>query len=229
MLPSTQSAEHGGCVIVIRSAFPESRRRARHRCRPPARDNRLRQCCHCLGFGNGNRQHVFRRCQRVVDRLRHAAHDHREVIDQLTQQARVVAEIPRRARDSVQLSDIVAPLSMYDSRNRPTVETGASIRTPCTEISIPLSPPVEREPDSGRSAAPAVRSSSCRSSEANRCCSLPRNASRPFSTPDRIYTVSGNAHVAAIARQLPEVPESQSARRTRLCVALATPLPWPHS
>lgn len=30
----------------------------------------------------------------------------------------------------------------------------------------------------------------------------------PFSTPDRIYTVSGRTHLAAIARQLPEIPES---------------------
>jgi mannose-1-phosphate guanylyltransferase len=30
----------------------------------------------------------------------------------------------------------------------------------------------------------------------------------PFSPPDRIYTVYGSAHVAAIARQLPELPES---------------------
>jgi mannose-1-phosphate guanylyltransferase len=30
----------------------------------------------------------------------------------------------------------------------------------------------------------------------------------PFSPPDRIYTVSGSAHLAAIARQLPQLPES---------------------
>jgi mannose-1-phosphate guanylyltransferase len=30
----------------------------------------------------------------------------------------------------------------------------------------------------------------------------------PFSPPERIYTVSGKAHVAAIARQLPELPEA---------------------
>ena len=30
----------------------------------------------------------------------------------------------------------------------------------------------------------------------------------PFSPPERIYTVSGKAHLAAIARQLPEIPES---------------------
>lgn len=31
----------------------------------------------------------------------------------------------------------------------------------------------------------------------------------PFSPPQRIYTVSGSAHVAAIARQLPDIPEAQ--------------------
>ncbi|MEZ4532753.1 MAG: sugar phosphate nucleotidyltransferase [Thermomicrobiales bacterium] len=30
----------------------------------------------------------------------------------------------------------------------------------------------------------------------------------PFSPPDRIFTVSGSAHLAAIARQLPDIPES---------------------
>jgi mannose-1-phosphate guanylyltransferase len=29
----------------------------------------------------------------------------------------------------------------------------------------------------------------------------------PFSSPDQIYTVSGRAHLAAIARQLPEIPD----------------------
>lgn len=48
----------------------------------------------------------------------------------------------------------------------------------------------------------------------------------PFSTPDRIYTVSGKAHVAAIARQLPELPEANlivepAMRGTGNAIALA--------
>ena len=48
----------------------------------------------------------------------------------------------------------------------------------------------------------------------------------PFSTPDRIYTVSGTAHVAAIARQLPELPEGNlivepAMRGTGSAIALA--------
>ncbi len=48
----------------------------------------------------------------------------------------------------------------------------------------------------------------------------------PFSSVDRIYTVSGAAHLAAIARQLPEIPESNllvepSMRGTGNAIALA--------
>jgi mannose-1-phosphate guanylyltransferase len=48
----------------------------------------------------------------------------------------------------------------------------------------------------------------------------------PFSTPDRIYTVSGKAHLAAIARQLPDLPESNllvepGMRGTGTAIALA--------
>lgn len=48
----------------------------------------------------------------------------------------------------------------------------------------------------------------------------------PFSAADRIYTVSGKAHVAAIARQLPEIPESNllvepGMRGTGTAIALA--------
>ncbi len=51
----------------------------------------------------------------------------------------------------------------------------------------------------------------------------------PFSSPDRIYTVSGKAHVAAIARQLPEIPESNlivepAMRGTGSAIALASML-----
>jgi mannose-1-phosphate guanylyltransferase len=47
-----------------------------------------------------------------------------------------------------------------------------------------------------------------------------------FSAPDRIYTVSGKAHVAAIARQLPDLPESNlivepGMRGTGSAIALA--------
>lgn len=49
----------------------------------------------------------------------------------------------------------------------------------------------------------------------------------PFSPPDRIYTVSGKAHVAAIARQLTDLPESNlivepAMRGTGSAIALAT-------
>lgn len=48
----------------------------------------------------------------------------------------------------------------------------------------------------------------------------------PFSSPDRIFTVSGKAHVAAIARQLPELPEANlivepAMRGTGTAIALA--------
>lgn len=48
----------------------------------------------------------------------------------------------------------------------------------------------------------------------------------PFSSPDRIFTVSGKAHVAAIARQLPDLPESNvivepAMRGTGSAIALA--------
>src|SRR5215207_8924400 len=48
----------------------------------------------------------------------------------------------------------------------------------------------------------------------------------PFSSPDRIYTVSGKTHLAAIARQLPEIPESNllvepAMRGTGNAIALA--------
>lgn len=48
----------------------------------------------------------------------------------------------------------------------------------------------------------------------------------PFSPPDRIYTVSGKAHVAAIARQLPDLPEENlivepGMRGTGSAIALA--------
>ncbi|HET9659912.1 MAG TPA: sugar phosphate nucleotidyltransferase [Thermomicrobiales bacterium] len=50
-----------------------------------------------------------------------------------------------------------------------------------------------------------------------------------FSPPDRIYTVSGKAHVAAIARQLPDLPESNlivepAMRGTGSAIALAAML-----
>jgi mannose-1-phosphate guanylyltransferase len=48
----------------------------------------------------------------------------------------------------------------------------------------------------------------------------------PFSPPDRIYTVSGKAHIAAIARQLPELPDENmivepAMRGTGSAIALA--------
>lgn len=48
----------------------------------------------------------------------------------------------------------------------------------------------------------------------------------PFSSPDHIYTVSGAAHLAAIARQLPELPEANlivepAMRGTGSAIALA--------
>jgi mannose-1-phosphate guanylyltransferase len=48
----------------------------------------------------------------------------------------------------------------------------------------------------------------------------------PFSSPDRIYTVSGKAHLAAIARQLPDIPEANllvepGMRGTGTAIALA--------
>lgn len=51
----------------------------------------------------------------------------------------------------------------------------------------------------------------------------------PFSPPDRIYTVSGRAHVAAIARQLPNLPEANlivepAMRGTGSAIALAAML-----
>jgi mannose-1-phosphate guanylyltransferase len=51
----------------------------------------------------------------------------------------------------------------------------------------------------------------------------------PFSPPDRIYTVSGKAHVAAIARQLPDLPETNlivepAMRGTGSAIALAAML-----
>lgn len=51
----------------------------------------------------------------------------------------------------------------------------------------------------------------------------------PFSSPDRILTVSGTAHVAAIARQLPEIPETNlivepAMRGTGSAIALAAML-----
>lgn len=51
----------------------------------------------------------------------------------------------------------------------------------------------------------------------------------PFASPDRIYTVSGKGHVAAIARQLPEIPEANlivepGMRGTGTAIALAAML-----
>ena len=55
---------------------------------------------------------------------------------------------------------------------------------------------------------------------------LTANRVAPFSPPDRIYTVSGRSHIAAIARQLPELPEENliaepAMRGTGSAIALA--------